>query len=92
MNSLIKLLIALAIVFAGCGENKSNAHDHDSNGNHINTENVHQHEDGSVHENHTDSDHTQEEFKVNTDTSIIKKDSTDIKAKEHSHKDGSHKH
>ena len=92
MNTSIKLLVILALFFAGCGDKKSNAHEHDNDGNHINTESTHEHEDGSVHENHTDHEHTQEEFKINGDTSAIKSDSATVKSKAHSHKDGSHKH
>ena len=45
----------------------SDNHEHDKDGNHINSESVHKHEDGSVHSNHTEVEHSQEEFKVGAD-------------------------
>ena len=71
----------MAIVFAGCADKKSNTHEHDSLGNHINTDDFHVHEDGSVHANHTNEEHTQEEFKISRDSSDIKSDSLANKTK-----------
>ena len=87
MKNSIIILALTAFLFAGCDNKKSNGHEHDSNGNHTNTESTHEHEDGSVHKDHQDAEHTQEEFKV-------KSDSTSNKMEEHghSHEDGSHKH
>ena len=95
---MTKLKFSLAIVsllFAGCGNNKNNDHSHDSEGNHITTESVHEHEDGSIHEDHQDSEHHQEEFKVNSDSSSVKNDSSAVTtedAHDHSHEGASHQH
>ena len=67
INSIM-ILVMTAMLFAGCNNDNSNGHEHDSDGNHINAEGVHEHEDGSVHEDHSGADHTQEEFKVDSDS------------------------
>jgi uncharacterized lipoprotein YehR (DUF1307 family) len=85
-NSIIVLAVT-ALLFAGCDNKKSSGHEHDSNGNHTNTESVHEHKDGSVHKDHQDAEHTQEEFKVESDSTSVKKEEHN-----HSHEDGSHKH
>lgn len=78
----------VALLFAGCGNKKSNEHSHDSEGNHTHTKGVHEHEDGSVHEDHDDAEHHQEEFKVESDSSALPTE------KEHglSLEDGGHQH
>lgn len=78
----------IALLFAGCGNETTQEHAHDSEGNHINTEGVHEHEDGSVHGDHHDAEHHQEEFKVSGDSSAVKTE----EEHGHSHDDGSHKH
>lgn len=88
MTKYIVSLAVAAVLFAGCGNKKSNEHSHDSEGNHTNTESVHEHEDGSVHEDHQDAEHHQEEFKVESDTSAVK----NAEEHGHSHEDGNHKH
>jgi PBP1b-binding outer membrane lipoprotein LpoB len=88
MTKYILSLAIAALLFAGCGNKNSNEHAHDSEGNHINTENVHEHEDGSVHENHQDAEHHQEDFKVESDTTAVKTE----KEHGHSHEDESHNH
>lgn len=69
-NSIIVLAV-VAMLFAGCDNKNSTGHEHDSEGNH--TENVHEHEDGSLHEHHEDTEQTQEKFKVEGDSASIKK-------------------
>jgi hypothetical protein len=76
----------LALFFAGCTNNKSNEHSHDGDA-HNHAKGTHVHEDGSVHEDH-DSEHHQEEFKVEGDSAAIKKEAEHG----HSHDDGSHEH
>ena len=78
-------MVVLAILFSGCGDKKTNTVEHDNAGNHINTEGYHVHEDGSVHADHTNTAHTQEEFKIVDDTSFIKSDSLANKINENSH-------
>lgn len=82
-NSIILFAIA-ALLFAACG-NKSQEHAHDGEDAHEHAADTHEHEDGSVHDDHEDGEHSQEEFKV---------DSTTIKVEEHghSHEDSTHKH
>ncbi len=59
-----KLLVSIAIaafLFAGCSGNQNKEQEH--------TEDIHKHDDGSVHENHEeDSEIRQEEFTVPADT------------------------
>jgi PBP1b-binding outer membrane lipoprotein LpoB len=82
MKKSILSLAIVALLFAGCSNKKSNEHSHDSEGNHTNTESVHEHED------HQDVEHHQEEFKVASDTSAVK----NAEEHGHSHEDGNHKH
>jgi hypothetical protein len=64
--------IAFAALFAiSCAND--NTHSDDA---------THMHDDGSVHENHADSTHDQEEFEVDGDSTEVG----------HSHDDGSHSH
>lgn len=83
----IIILAVTALLFAGCRNTKEEGHDHDSDGNHTNTESVHEHDDGSVHEDHKDAEHSQEEFKVESDST-----SNNVEEHGHSHEDGSNKH
>ena len=89
-NSIIVLAIT-ALLFAGCDTKDSygHGHEHDSEGGHTKSESVHKHSGGLVHEDHKDNEHTQEEFKVNTDSSHIE---VEEQGHGHSHEDGSHKH
>lgn len=88
MTKYLLTLATVALLFAGCGNKKNNEHAHDSEGNHPNTESVHEHDNGSVHKDHKDAEHHQEEFKVKSDSSVVKTE----KENGHSHDDGSHKH
>lgn len=83
-NSIILLAIA-ALLFAGCGNKKSNEHSHDGEGAHEHTDGTHEHEDGSVHEDHQDAEHFQEEFKVESDSNSVKTEEHG-----HEHEDGHH--
>lgn len=85
MTKHILSLAIAALLFAGCGNKKSNEHSHDGDA-HEHTTGTH--EDGSVHEDHQDAEHHQEEFKVESDSSSVKTE----KEHGHSHEDGSHKH
>lgn len=53
-----------------------------ANDNQSHSNDTHMHDDGSVHENHADSTHHQEEFEVAGDSTAVG----------HSHDDGSHSH
>lgn len=88
MTKYILSLAMVALLFASCKENKTDDHAHDSEGNHTNTESVHEHKDGSVHKDHQDTEHHQEEFKVESDSST----ETTENEHGHSHEDGNHKH
>lgn len=78
-----------AIMLSECGTPKGGDHTHDANGAHPSSEATHTHDDGTVHDDHTDStDHHQEEFKVEGDSTIVKKQPEHG----HSHDDGSHRH
>lgn len=88
MKKSILSLAVMAFFFTGCNEKKSSKHSQDSEGNHTNTESVHEHEDGSVHEDHHDAEHHQEEFTVESDSSTMKTK----KDYGHSHEDDTHKH
>ena len=83
MKISIITLALLSLFFASC--TNSNGHDHDADGNHVDTENVHVHEDGSVHVDHEEGEHKQEAFKVKTDSTAKNTD-------DHSHSDGGHSH
>lgn len=87
MTKYILSLAIAALLFAGCGEKKSNEHYHDGDA-HEHTTGTHEHEEGSIHEDHQDAVHLQEEFKVENDSSAVKTE----KEHGHSHEDGSHKH
>lgn len=80
-------MAVIAIVFAGCNTNNNNEHQHNSDGSHIDSEKV-QHEDGSTHQDHQGAEHHQEEFQVETDSTILNQDTEH----RHSHKDGNHQH
>ncbi len=82
MKNTIILFAVAALLFSGCGK-KSQEHAHDGEDAHEHAADTHQHEDGSVHNDHKDGEHSQEEFKV---------DSTTIKEHGHSHEDSTHKH
>ena len=71
MTKHILSLAIAALLFAGCGNKKSNEHSHDGDA-HEHTTGTHEHEDGSVHEDHQDAEHHQEEFKVESDSSAVK--------------------
>ncbi|MBA3986891.1 MAG: hypothetical protein H0X63_10055 [Flavobacteriales bacterium] len=85
-NSLILLALA-ALLFAGCGNKKSNVHEHDSVGNHTNMGSVHQHEDGTVRLDIQDDEYIQQEFKIEIDSASNK-----VEEHGHSHEGHSHKH
>jgi hypothetical protein len=87
MKKSIISMAFIAFVFAGCNTNNNNEHQHNSDGSHIDSKKVHQHEDGSTH-HHQGVEHHQEEFKVETDSTILNQDTEDG----HSHKDGNHQH
>lgn len=88
MKKTIVSIAIIALLFAACRENKNDEHSHDSEGNHTNTESVHEHEDGSLHEDHQDAEHHQEEFMVNSDSTSVKTENDHG----HTHDDVSHKH
>jgi PBP1b-binding outer membrane lipoprotein LpoB len=87
MKKYIFSLAIAALLFSGCGDKKSNEHSHEGDA-HEHTTGTHEHEDGSVHTDHQDAEHHQEEFKVGSDTTTVKTE----KEHGHSHEDGSHKH
>ncbi len=72
-----QLLICIAsiILFAGCPSDKSKEHKHDNG--------THQHDDGSIHQNHEEDTTKQEEFIVPADT---------LNKKEHNHDGHDHPH
>ncbi|HSI74646.1 MAG TPA: hypothetical protein VK957_02070 [Lunatimonas sp.] len=87
---MTKYLLSLAIaafLFTGCGNKKNSEHSHDGDA-HGHTSGTHEHEDGSVHDDHDDAEHHQEEFKVGSDSSTLKT----VEEHGHSHEDGSHQH
>jgi putative ABC transport system permease protein len=84
MKNPILLLAIAALLFAGCRDKKSNEHEHDGEAAHDHTEGVHKHEDGSEHEDHQDTEHTQEEFRVGSD-SISNKTEVHDHEGEHGH-------
>ncbi len=69
----ILLPIALVAMFSLACANDKHSHSDDT---------THVHDDGSMHENHADSTHHQEEFEVAGDSTEVG----------HSHDDGSHSH
>jgi len=76
-RSIIILSIAI-ILFAGCTDKKED--DHSA---------IHQHDDGSVHQNHEEKNEIkQEEFIVPVDTALQKVDSMH----EHTHDEHGHPH
>ncbi|MGR6088597.1 MAG: hypothetical protein ACU4F9_10500 [Arcticibacter sp.] len=78
------ILIALSIIsflFISC-QQQSNSNVNESDHGHDHSSDTHMHEDGSVHANHGDTSHTQEDFIVDTDSVGGKLGST------HSHGDG----
>lgn len=81
-------MAVIAIVFAGCSTNNNYEHQHNSDGSHIDSEKVHKHEDGSTHQDHQGAEHHQEEFKVESDSTILQQDTDGG----HSHEDGNHQH
>lgn len=86
-NSSIILFISILLLLSACTGKSDNNDNQNSTENHSTTEGVHVHDDGTVHQNHEDTEHNQEEFKVDGDSTPIKKEET-----EHSHADGSHQH
>lgn len=82
-NSILSMAVA-ALFFVGCGNNNGHDHAHDGEGAHEHTEGTHEHsegthihEDGSVHQNHPEGEHHQEEFKVENDSISKKKEARD---------------
>jgi len=65
MKHLFIAAMVAAISLSACSENQNNKGTDES---HSQTEGTHQHEDGSVHEDHTSDTSSQEEFSVTTDT------------------------
>lgn len=89
MKIILFTVAMAAMMLAECGSPRNAEHSHDADSTHQHTQDTHTHDDGSVHENHADStDHHQEEFKVEGDSSAVKKD----QEHGHSHDDGSHSH
>lgn len=86
MKKIVLSLAVIAFMFASCGETKSNKHSHNGEETHEHAPKTHQHEDGSVHEEHIDEEHQQEEFKVELDSV-----SNNAENHEHNHEDG-HQH
>jgi hypothetical protein len=84
MKKLVLSLAVIAFMFASCGEKKSNSHSLEEEEAHALK--THQHEDGSVHEEHLDEKHQQEEFKVELDSV-----SNNAENHEHNHED-EHQH
>lgn len=64
-NSILVLAIASLLV-AGCDNKNTEDHAHDADGNHMENEGTHQHEDGAVHEDHEEV--KQEEFTAPVDS------------------------
>jgi hypothetical protein len=83
MKNSIALFCIAALLSVGCGNKNSSEHSHDGEDAH--EHGTHQHEDGTIHDDHDEENHQQEEFKVKPDSTAT--DST------HSHgEDGDHKH
>ena len=68
MKKIVLSLAIIALMFAGCGEKKSNNHAHEGEDAHDHAAKTHQHDDGTVHEEHHNPEHQQEEFKVKIDS------------------------
>lgn len=66
-NSILIFAIASLLV-AGCGNKNTEDHAHDADGNHMEDEGTHQHEDGAVHEDHEEAGLKQEEFTAPADS------------------------
>ncbi len=64
MKNSILVLATATLFIVGCGSGADHAHD--EHGNH--PEGTHTHEDGTVHEDHEESDLKQEEFIVEPDS------------------------
>lgn len=71
MKHIFIFLALTVFTIAGCRNPKSQ-------------DSTHTHDDGSIHQNHDDTTHHQQEFKVETDTSKHSHD--------HDDKKGEHKH
>ncbi|MFT4521639.1 MAG: hypothetical protein ACI8ZN_000576 [Bacteroidia bacterium] len=87
MNTKIISMAVAALFFAGCSNQSSTEHDHDADGNHMNSQSIHEHNDGIEHQDHNETKHSQEEFKVSSD-----RDSMQNEEHGHDHQDGKHTH
>lgn len=85
-NHLLSFAI-IALLLTGCGNKKNSEHNHGGDS-HGHSSGTHVHEDGSVHDDHEDAEHHQEEFKVGGDSSALK----NKEEHGHSHESGSHQH
>lgn len=81
MKKIVLSLAVIAFMFASCGEKNSTSHSHEGKEADEQAPKTHQHEDGSVHD-----EHQQEEFKVELDSV-----SNNTENHEHNHEDG-HQH
>jgi hypothetical protein len=75
MKHIFVFLAFTIFAIAGCRNPKNTENSHDA---------THTHDDGSVHQNHEDTTHQQQEFKVDADTSKHSHD--------HDDKNADHKH